>query len=360
MDAVVEPDQKTDPELHLLTDWGAAGARSRWREAAIGSVAAHVVAIVVLALLPESAFQPSKRPEIVARRQVTPLIAPRWELTQPTPNKGKVSKTIPMDSLLEQAKLQQPRTAPPSTTRPAAPTQGQPAPFTPPPTPAPAPTPQIAEPPKLDASLTAGALTKGPIGTPEAPPAPPQIQAEEKPKLQFETPGAPPSGPRPGTGKFPLPSASVAEAVRTMAPGGSGGVTVGDTGSGVGGLGSGMNLPPSAGKRASALELLSDPQGVDFRPYMAKVLAAVRRNWFAIMPESVKLGTRGKVILQFSIDRSGGVPKLVIDIPSGVRALDQAAVAGVSASLPFPSLPSEFRGDVIRLRLVFAYNTPIN
>ncbi len=358
MEAVIEPGQKTDPELRILTDWGAAGARSRWREAAIGSAAAHVAAIVILALLPESAFKPSKPPEVVARR-VTPLIAPRWELTQPTPNKGKVTKTIPMESLLEQAKLQQPRTAPPSTTRPAARTQGQPAPFVPPPTPAPAPTPQIAEPPKLDASLNAGALTRGPIGTPEAPPAPPQIQPEEKPKLQFETPGASTSGPKQGTGKFPLPSASVAEAVRTMAPG-SGGLTIGDTGSGVGGLGSGLNLPPAAGKRASALELLSDPQGVDFRPYMAKVLAAVRRNWFAIMPESVKLGTRGKVILQFSIDRSGGVPKLVIDIPSGVRALDQAAVAGVSASLPFPSLPSEFRGDVIRLRLVFAYNTPIN
>ena len=155
---------------------------------------AHVAAIVILALLPEGAFQPSKPPEVVARRRVTPLIAPRWELTQPNPNKGKVTKTIPMESLLEQPKIQQPRSAPPSTTRPAARTQGQPAPFVPPPAPAPVQTPQIAEPPKLDASLNPGALTKGPIGTPEAPPAPPQIQGEEKPKLQFETPGAISSG----------------------------------------------------------------------------------------------------------------------------------------------------------------------
>src|SRR5260370_35517282 len=98
-------------------------------------------------------------------------------------------------------------------------------------------------------------------------------------------------------------------------------------------------MPPSPGKIGSDLELLSDPQGVALRPYMLKVLSAVRRHWFAIMPESAKLGSRGKGALQFSIDRQGAVPKLVIVMPSGVQAPDRAAVAGVSASNPFPPLP---------------------
>ena len=135
---------------------------------------------------------------------------------------------------------------------------------------------------------------------------------------------------------------------------------VGDIGNGMGGIGEGMNLPPSPGKVGSNLELLSDPMGVDFRPYMIKVLAAVRRNWFAIMPESAKFGSRGKVALQFSIDREGSVPKLVIVTPSGIQALDRAAVAGVSASNPFPPLPNEFRGPQIRLQLTFSYNVPTN
>jgi TonB family protein len=194
----------------------------------------------------------------------------------------------------------------------------------------------------------------------KAPVAMPQIQPEEKPKLAFETPGGPPQPPRPGTGKIAVPSGSVSEAVRTMPRSGSGGVMVGDAGSGIGGLGEGMNLPPAPGKIGSNLELLSDPMGVDFRPYMIKVLAAVRRNWFSIMPESAKLGSRGKVALQFSIDREGKVPKLVIVTPSGIQALDRAAVAGVSASNPFPPLPTEFRGPQIRLQLVFSYNVPTN
>jgi len=78
------------------------------------------------------------------------------------------------------------------------------------------------------------------------------------------------------------------------------------------------------------------------------------------MPESAKLGSRGKVAIQFSIDRQGSVPKLVIVGPSGIQALDRAAVAGVSASNPFPPLPHEFRGNLIRLQLVFAYNVPAN
>jgi TonB family protein len=350
---------KTDPELRLLTDWGTEAARTRWSEAVIGSVAAHVALVALLLLLPKEAFLPSK-PPAQPPRKVVALIAPPFELTQPNPTQGKISKSINLESLLPRPSIHQPRTAP-STTRPAAPTPGkQPAPFVAPVTPAPTPAPQIAEPPKIETAMNPGPPAKGPIGTPQAPPPPPQIQAEEKPKMAFETPGSTTSSSNQATGKFNLPSASVADAIRSMAPGPSGGITVGDQGNGPGGLGPGMNMPPAPGKMGSSLQLKSDPEGVDFRPYLLKVLAAVRRNWFAIYPESAKLGSRGRVTLEFSIDRSGGIPKLRISSPSGVQALDRAAVAAMSASTPLPSLPSEFRGDRIILQMVFAYNMPTN
>lgn len=123
--------------------------------------------------------------------------------------------------------------------------------------------------------------------------------------------------------------------------------------SGIGGA-----LPPSPGNRGSTLELLSDPKGVDFRPYLIQVLAAVRRNWYAVIPESARLGmARGRVAIQFIIAREGMVPKLVIADSSGTPHLDRAAVAGISASVPFQPLPSEFTGDEIRLQFVFLYNT---
>jgi TonB family protein len=118
----------------------------------------------------------------------------------------------------------------------------------------------------------------------------------------------------------------------------------------------GMNLPPSAGRPRSNLELRSDPMGVDFRPYMMQVLAAVRRNWFAVYPEAARLGQRGQVVLEFAITKPGIVNKVIYATESGAKALDQSAVAAISASNPLPPLPTEFKGERIVLRMTFMYN----
>jgi TonB family protein len=96
--------------------------------------------------------------------------------------------------------------------------------------------------------------------------------------------------------------------------------------------------------------------GVDFRPYLIRVLAAVRHNWFLVLPEGARMGQRGRTVVQFSIAKNGSVPKLVIHMPSGNEPLDRAAVAGISASNPFPPLPNEYKGSVLQLQLVFSYN----
>jgi TonB family protein len=64
------------------------------------------------------------------------------------------------------------------------------------------------------------------------------------------------------------------------------------------------------------------------------------------------------VAIQFSIARDGKVPKLVIATSSGQDPLDRAAVAGISASSPFPALPGEFKGDRIVVQFNFSYNMP--
>jgi TonB family protein len=83
----------------------------------------------------------------------------------------------------------------------------------------------------------------------------------------------------------------------------------------------------------------------------------VRRNWFAVMPESANLGRRGRVAVQFAVAKNGTVTKVVFGTQSGADALDRAAVASISMSNPFPPLPNEFRGNVIRLQFTFMYNS---
>jgi TonB family protein len=187
---------------------------------------------------------------------------------------------------------------------------------------------------------------------------PPQIQAEEnKLKSPFENPTGPPP-PNPNAhSPFGNP---VEEALRqaTRSPGGN--LRVGDAGIyGPGGSGQGLPQQPAIVSSGSAVELLTNDQGVDFRPYLIRVLNSVRQHWMAVLPESVtRLGRRGAVAIQFSIDRQGGVPKVVIAAPSGADALDRAAIAGISATIPFPPLPSDFKGDRIVLQFNFAYNMP--
>ncbi|MDE0107587.1 MAG: TonB family protein [Bryobacterales bacterium] len=152
----------------------------------------------------------------------------------------------------------------------------------------------------------------------------------------------------------PRPGEVISGAIEQMKRSGPPRQAVGD---GIGGSNARVMLPNSPSESGSLVELLSDPRGVDFRPYLTQVLAAVRRNWFAVIPESARLGmSRGRTLIQFSVARNGSVPKLVIAKTSGAPPLDRAAVAGVSASNPFPPLPEEYLGGDIRLQFTFLYN----
>jgi TonB family protein len=337
MEAVEQPQVAED--LRLLLDWYTEADRRRSRRAGTLSVLAHVLVTAALIAIPRQVFQMKEE-----THRVTPLIAPPTELTQITPNRGKISKEFNVESLKPRPHIQVPP-SPPSTTRPKALALSMPN--STPSRPAPLP-----EPPKIE---EASAGPKLPVA---AALPPPEIKTEE-PKLAFETPGGGnPAGKTQGLGSVAAPSASVGEAMRNVARGGSGGgLVVGDVGVGEGGIGDAINQPPSPGKQGSNLELLSDPMGVDFRPYLLQILSTVRRNWFAVMPESAKLGRRGKVAVQFAIAKNGLVTKVVYATQSGTEALDRAAVASISMSNPFPPLPTEFRGTVIRLQFTFAYNS---
>jgi TonB family protein len=354
METVVQSQSQGDEELQLLLDWDLSSEHARWRKAGAISVGVHLAAILGLMLAPRDSTPPKPVQET---RRITPLVAPPKELTQRTPNKGKISKSFNVEALLPRPKIQLPP-SPPSTTRAAAPVPAIPAPQTP----VKPSTVPVPEPPKIE---TAREIPpKLPDTTVPLASAPPQIQPvekpPEKPKLAFENPGGQPGDFR-GQGiakPAPVPGSSVNEALRNLAHGGStGGITVGDAGAGPGGIGEAIHQAPSPGKQASALELLSDPMGVDFRPYLLQILSTVRRNWFAVMPESAKLGRRGNVALQFAIGRDGSVLKIVFASNSGADSLDRAAVASISMSHPFPPLPPEFRGNQIRLQFTFQYNS---
>ena len=351
--APVDISAKTLPELELLPERKPLSLR-HLVAMALASIAVHIVVAAFFLSLPE--VIPPPRFAIITSdlHKAVHIYAPKlFEPTQKTPNLSKVVRPeLDVRSELEAPQSQAPKYRPP---------QPAPGPVVPP---VPAPAPPVIEPPKIQ------------VATAQPPPAPPTVApppnpngstaqappppASSKPKISFEN-VVPPTPVK--VNGLPDPrllmqraaiDSRLQEAPRTT---GGGGITVGDSGDDLADLPR-LSQTQAKGQMGSNLQLLSDANGFDFKPYLMQVLASVRRNWMSVIPESVKMGRRGQVLIQFIIDRHGTVPKLVIAASSGTEAFDRAAVAGVSMSNPFPPLPAEFKGDQIRVQLAFRYNAP--
>jgi TonB family protein len=338
---------ETEPELNLLLERDRRGDWRRWRKSAVVSVAVHLILLTVLLVIPETESRVYEQP--LPTLHFTPLYTPT-ELTQKDPNKGKLSKELTIAAI-------PPRPATKSTT-PVPPAKRA----APPPPPVPQivkaePKPVIVEPPKIETPKSPVDLQAEQLAKLNSPLPPPTQQL----KIVLENVAAPPPPAGSNQGKplggIALPSLTAESAIHDLATNGAslGGHQSVDAPGAEPAI-AGRNLPASPGNLPANLELRSDPQGVDFKPYMMQVLAAVRRNWFAVYPETARMGARGQVVLEFAIAKQGVVTKVILPGQSGSKPLDEAAIAAISASNPLPPLPKDFKGDRIVLRMTFMYN----
>lgn len=178
---------------------------------------------------------------------------------------------------------------------------------------------------------------------PSAPPVDQNLQA----KLQ--APAAPPPNPFANHGPMSAGSA-IAQAAQAAA------ANRGRFGGDDGNYGLGTGAKPTAAM--GPLDILTDTMGVDFGPYLQRVLHDVRVNWYNLIPESARapIMKKGKVSIEFAIMKDGSVAGMKLIATSGDVALDRGAWGGITASNPFPPLPNEFGGQYLALRFHFYYN----
>jgi len=214
--------------------------------------------------------------------------------------------------------------------------------------------PEIAggSPPKLDLPPTPPALPPGAgsASSPQLPPPPEDRDSQAQLKL-YDV--APPSG----GGKSPLQlsTTSPGDAIRQSLAAAARGRASGGSGEGPGDSPLQFrNLDPNFSTEAPVI--LSDTLGVDFGPYLARVIFNVRRNWYSMIPVSAKLGQKGRVVIVFEILKDGSVPQLRLIAGSGADPLDRAAAGSIQASDPFPPLPPAFTGQHLVLQFTFLYN----
>jgi TonB family protein len=332
----------SDVPINLLLEWPQR-SRPQWTAIFAASIALHFVLFLIATRIP-SVVQ--DEPVQTVALQHVPLYLPRDVMTQREPNRQKLSKRIDLADLL--ASQQSP--ARPSAPRPSAkrfelPKQSL----------APKPmknAPQILpEAPSLALNQAPAPL---PLGSPNGITAPPPPAPSTSP---FEDVGT--SAPPTAHPKLAPPKSGIQAAINGLAQNANGRhLVISDDSPSQPSLG-----PPGAlGSRPAqhaSVELQSDPQGADFKPYLRQILSIVRANWRRVIPESARMGTlRGRTVVEFIINRDGSIPKLVTADSSGSEPLDRAAVAGLSMSNPLPPLPADFKGYEIRLAFSFAYNMP--
>jgi len=174
--------------------------------------------------------------------------------------------------------------------------------------------------------------------TPPAPqPPPPAPQPTQQALIEAPKPAAPT---RPN---FSNPNQSPGDAIRRAAQDaahdhGSGDYSPG-AGSGRQGMGTGV-------------EVLSDMQGVDFGPYIRRILADIKRTWIPLIPEEARppLNKQGETLIRFTINLDGS---------SQDTAIDRACWGGITGVGQFPPLPANFHGPNLELRIDFYTNKPL-
>jgi TonB family protein len=296
------------------------------------SIVLHAAVVLLLIFQPKlfSRRPPSAAEQEIARKQMVLLLPPgAFESSRPEPRVVTPPPKVKVD---------------PRVLRQIAP-------------PEPAPQPQPVQPKAEPRELPAAPAPKANASEPPPAPAPKQEIASNSP-LKLETPEAPLAHPNltlPKSSSNPLRD-TLQDLSRNSA--GKSGTYAPDprsapsSGGGFQGMGGPGNMGP--------VQILTPTEGVDFNDYIQRVIASVRRNWYAVMPQSAQLGDKGMVVLEFSIRRDGSVPGNEPDKlrGSGKEPLDRAAISAIRSSNPFDHLPPAFTGPEIRLRFIFLYNLP--
>ena len=100
-------------------------------------------------------------------------------------------------------------------------------------------------------------------------------------------------------------------------------------------------------------EIQFDTKGVEFGPWIRRFVAQIRRNWF--IPYSV-LSNRGHVVLTFHVHRDGALTDLAVLQPSLIESFNQSASNALKLSNPTQPLPVEYPDDTVLFTVTFYFN----
>ena len=306
--------------IHLLDSIEDERARSRFRESIYISLFIWIAIAWVVLYGPKYLWHSPKLVtpfEVLKQRELTQLNIP--QLHAPPPS---VPRAQPK---LDNRTLEHLRSMEPPPPRPSAPAE---TPKVAPPTPAPAIT------------NTAPPATAPALPLPNAP----QPTPKTTPPVVAEAPTPQPSA-KPNFNTNNSAESSINDAVRNAARDHNGGGY---------GVRSGNGGPLNFG----GVQVLSDTQGVDFNPYIRRIIADIYRNWLPLIPEEAKppLSKQGETLVRFMILPDGRIGGMWLDGSTHDDAINRSAWGSITSEGQFPALPSQFHGPNLELRIHYYVN----
>jgi TonB family protein len=198
-----------------------------------------------------------------------------------------------------------------------------------------------------------------------APPAPTPAPAAQQPAPQQAkaTPPPPPivqhpqqeaivDAPKPAPTKpnFGNPNQSAGESIRSAAQAAAQNRNDGgDYGAGIPVAHQGLN---------TGVDVLSDTMGVNFDPYLKRIIYEIYHTWLPLIPEEARppLNKQGETLIRFTILPDGRIGGMTLDGSTHDQAIDRAAWGSITGVGQFPPLPKEFHGPNLELRIHYLVN----
>jgi hypothetical protein len=306
--------------IHLLDSIEDERARSRFRESIYISLFVWIAIAWVVLYGPRYLWHAPKLVtpfDVLHQRELTQLNLP--ELHAPPPSVPRAAPKLDNQTLKHLRSMEPP---PRATPPPAAPKIASAA----------TPAPSIAASAPL-APTPALPLPNAPQPTPRA-----------TPPVLADAPTPQPSA-KPSFNADNSAEGSIQDAIRSAArnPGGGGYAS-----------GGGGRSPLKMG----GAEILSDTQGVNFDPYLRRLLADIYRNWLPLIPEEAKppLSKQGETLVRFMILPDGRIGGMWLDGSTHDDAINRSAWGSITSEGQFPPLPSQFHGPNLELRIHYYVN----
>ena len=186
----------------------------------------------------------------------------------------------------------------------------------------------------------------------------PQQQVQQQPPAPTPLPPRPPvqqaivDAPRPAPTRpnFGAPSQSAGDAIRQATQQAS-------QNRGQGGD-YGANLPVTHQGLNTGVDVLSDTMGVNFGPYLTKILREIKATWLPLIPEEARppLNKQGETLIRFTILPDGRIGSMSLDGSTHDDAINKSAWGSITGVGQFPPLPGEFHGPNLELRIHYLVN----